>query len=62
MPQFVAVLAETEEQLAPLILPPLAFVAISVVLFFALAVVTWSFRDVANRSRRSGTDSHGSGH
>jgi len=62
MPQFVAVLAETEEQLAPLIMPPLGFVAISVVLFLALAVVTWSFRDVANRSSRSSTDSHDSGH
>lgn len=62
MLQFAAVLAETEEQLAPLIMPPLAFVAVSVILFLALGLVTWSFRDVSNRARKSGTDSHGSGH
>lgn len=56
-------LAETEE-LAPLIMPPLAFAAIAVVVFVALAVVSWSFRDVANRHTENpnGSNSHGAGH
>jgi hypothetical protein len=61
MLQFAAVLAETEEHLAPLIMPPLAFVAIAVVFFLALGFVTWSFRDVSNRGHKRDS-SHGSGH
>ncbi|WP_309615195.1 hypothetical protein [Salinibacterium sp.] len=56
--------AETEE-LAPLLMPPLAFAGVAVGVFVALAFVVWSFRDVANRqgqkANRAG-DSHGSGH
>lgn len=40
---------ETEEHLAPLIMPPLAFAGIAAAIFIALAFVTWSYRDVANR-------------
>lgn len=57
-------LSETEE-LAPLLMPPIAFAAIALALFAALAFVVWSFRDVANRhSHKTGTghDSHGAGH
>lgn len=66
MLQFAAVLAQTEESLAPLIMPPLGFAAVAVGTFLALALVSWSFRDVANRHSEKwaepGTDSHGSGH
>ncbi|HOB57860.1 MAG TPA: hypothetical protein PKG61_09425 [Rhodoglobus sp.] len=56
-------LAETEE-LAPLIMPPLAFAAIAVVVFVALAIVSWSFRDVSNRHTKNpnGSNTHGAGH
>ena len=60
-----AVLAHAEEELAPLVLPLLAFPGIAVVVFVALGYVTWSFRDVANRhsqkSAKAG-DAHGAGH
>ncbi len=57
------VFAETEE-LAPLLMPPIAFGGIALALFTALAFVVWSFRDVANRHTKSGSghDSHGAGH
>lgn len=66
MLQFAAVLAETEEHLAPLLMPPLMFAGLGVVAFLALGFVTWSFRDVANRHSekwaKPGSDSHGTGH
>jgi hypothetical protein len=37
------------EELAPLWLPNWAFPLIAVVGFVTLALITWSFRDVANR-------------
>ncbi|NYF11028.1 hypothetical protein HDC94_002184 [Leifsonia sp. AK011] len=58
------VLAETEE-LAPLLMPPLAFAGIAVAVFTLLGFVTWSYRDVANRHANKaskGQDSHGAGH
>ncbi|MCU1440636.1 MAG: hypothetical protein JWP85_1633 [Rhodoglobus sp.] len=57
------VLTETEE-LAPLLMPPLAFAGIAVAVFLTLGFITWSFRDVANRhSEKTGkADSHGAGH
>ncbi len=57
-------LALSEEELAPLIMPPLAFAAIAAVVFIALAAVVWSFRDVSNRHRKTsaGHDSHSAGH
>lgn len=65
MSLIVAVLAEAEE-LAPLLMPPLAFAGVAAVIFTALGFVTWSFRDVANRHSnkisKSGHDSHGAGH
>ncbi|MEQ1734925.1 MAG: hypothetical protein ABL886_00675 [Rhodoglobus sp.] len=56
-------LAETEE-LAPLVMPPLAFAAVAVAVFVLLFFVSLSFRDVANRHTKnpSGHDSHASGH
>ena len=57
------VLTETEE-LAPLLMPPLAFAGIAVAVFITLGFITWSFRDVANRhsEKTSNADSHGAGH
>ncbi len=54
----------SEEELAPLIMPPLAFAAIAAVVFLALAIVVWSYRDVSNRHTKtpSGHDSHSAGH
>ena len=64
MSLLVTLVTETEE-LAPLLMPPLAFAGIAVAVFVLLGFVTWSFRDVANRhsnkTAKSG-DSHGAGH
>jgi hypothetical protein len=59
-----AVLAETEE-LAPLLMPPLAFAGIATAVFIFLGFVVWSYRDVSNRhlpGSRKHDDSHGEGH
>jgi hypothetical protein len=40
---------EVEHELAELVLPVWAFPTIAAVIFFVLAVVTWSYRDVAHR-------------
>jgi ABC-type arginine transport system permease subunit len=58
----IAVLAQTEE-LAPLVLPPLAFAGIAAAIFITLAIISWSYRDVANRhsDKTSGRD-HSAGH
>ena len=64
MPLFTLLLSETEE-LAPLLMPPIAFAGVAAALFVALGFVVWSFRDVANRhSHKSGSghDAHGAGH
>lgn len=55
---------ETEEHLAPLIMPPLAFAAIAAAIFLVLAIVTWSYRDVANRhsDKTGGDTSHDAHH
>ena len=64
MPIFLNVLASSEE-LAPLVLPALAFPLIAAVVFTTLGFVAWSFRDVANRqdpkAAKAG-DAHGAGH
>lgn len=64
MPLLVTLAASTEE-LAPLLMPPLAFAGVAVAIFVALGFVVWSFRDVANRqgqgAGKSG-DTHGAGH
>ena len=59
-----AAIAEHEEELAPLIMPPLAFAGIAAAIFIVLAFVTWSFRDVANRhsDKTSATDHQSSQH
>jgi hypothetical protein len=40
---------EIEHELAELVLPVWAFPTIAAVIFLVLAVVTWSYRDVAHR-------------
>ncbi len=47
MPIVTAVLAEVEHVQLPM--PTWAYGVVALVIFFALAVVLWSFRDVANR-------------
>jgi hypothetical protein len=67
MSLLLAAAAESEE-LAPLLMPPLAFAGIAVAIFAILGFVVWSYRDVSNRnSRKTGRagaadGSHGSGH
>lgn len=58
-------LAAGTEELAPLLMPPLLFAGIAVVIFLALGLVVWSFRDVSNRQGQNAGkagDAHGAGH
>jgi uncharacterized membrane protein len=57
-------LAETEEELAPLIAPPWVFALIAAVIFITLAFVSWSYRDVAHRhnDKTRTDDAPGHGH
>jgi hypothetical protein len=64
MSLLVTLVAKTEE-LAPLLMPPIAFAGVAVCIFVLLGFITWSFRDVANRHSNKTTtsgDSHGAGH
>ena len=65
MSLLVTLVTETEE-LAPLLMPPLAFAGIAVAVFLLLGFVTWSYRDVANRhsgkTAKGGDAHHGAGH
>jgi len=56
--------AEPHEELAPLLMPPIAFAGIAAAVFIGLGFVTWSFRDVANRHSHKviKSDGHGAGH
>jgi hypothetical protein len=38
-----------DEELAPIIMPPLAFAGVAAGVFILLAIVSWSYRDVAHR-------------
>lgn len=56
-------LIETEEELAPIIMPPWAFALIAALVFIALAFVAWSYRDVAHRHNdKTSSDAQGHGH
>jgi len=60
-----AIVLASEEELAPLIMPNWAFPLIAIIVFIALAVVIYSFRDVANRHSHKAAaadDHHGSAH
>jgi hypothetical protein len=39
----------TDDAKVPLIMPPIAFAAIAFGIFLLFGVVTWTYRDVANR-------------
>jgi hypothetical protein len=56
--------AEHHEELAPLILPPVAFAGIAAAVFLVLALISWSYRDVANRhsDKNPATDHQSSQH
>lgn len=41
--------AAAEEHLAPLFMPNWAFALTAFIVFLFMGIVTWSFRDVANR-------------
>lgn len=61
----LASLAASSEELAPLLMPPLAFGGVAVAIFTLLGLVVWSFRDVSNRQGQKASkagDTHGSGH
>ncbi|MBX3193471.1 MAG: hypothetical protein R2717_03970 [Schumannella sp.] len=64
MLSIAVLLAEHEEELAPLIMPPAAFAGIGIAVFVVLGFVAWSYRDVANRhsDKTSSADSHGAHH
>jgi hypothetical protein len=53
-----AVIAQHEEELAPLIMPPIAFAGIAAGVFILLGFITWSFRDVANRHATGASTDH----
>jgi hypothetical protein len=51
-----AVLAETK---VPLIMPPIAFALIAAGIFLLFGVITWTYRDVANRhAHKAATQYH----
>ena len=58
-----AILA-SEEELAPLIAPPEVIAGVAALVFVMLGLVTFAYRDVANRhSHKAGTQSgHDAGH
>ena len=62
----LATLVTETEELAPLLMPPLAFAGVAVAVFVLIGFVTFSFRDVANRhsnkTAKSGDAHHGAGH
>jgi len=60
---------ELEHELAPLVAPPLVLGGVAALVFLMLGVVTFAYRDVANRhSNKTGSSTsghetgHGAGH
>jgi hypothetical protein len=60
----IALALAEHEELAPMIAPPWVFAVVAAAIFTILALVTWSFRDVANRhsDKISSTDNQSSHH
>ncbi|MBX9470641.1 hypothetical protein [Microcella sp.] len=58
-----AILA-SEEELAPLIAPPIVIAGVAALFFLMLALVTFAYRDVANRHSNKTTNQsgHDAGH
>jgi len=65
MTLITALLAESEKHY-PLIMPAPVIAGIAFAAFLVMGVVTWTYRDVANRHSekftKGGHDSHGAGH
>jgi hypothetical protein len=60
-----SLLIASEEQLAPLIAPPLVIAGVAVLAFLMMGLVTFAYRDVANRhsgKRQSQGGSDGAHH
>ncbi|HMM82967.1 MAG TPA: hypothetical protein PJ998_07305 [Terrimesophilobacter sp.] len=53
--------AAAEEHAAPLLMPNWAFALTAFIVFLLLGIVTWSFRDVANRHAQK-VDAAGADH
>lgn len=47
---------EGHHELAPMIMDPIWFAVVAGAVFVVLGLVTYSFRDVAHRSERAGTN------
>ncbi|MET0303333.1 MAG: hypothetical protein ABW040_04725 [Microbacteriaceae bacterium] len=65
MSTLYTLLAEVEHELAPIVMPPLAFAGIAAAVFITLGLVTFSHRDVANRHSdkvSADSDDHGGHH
>jgi hypothetical protein len=56
-----SILTETEAK-APLLLPPIGFALIAFAIFLTLGVITWTFRDVANRHAHKAATTHHDDH
>jgi ABC-type nickel/cobalt efflux system permease component RcnA len=54
--------ARTAETSVPLIMPPIAFALIAFGIFLLLGVVTWTYRDVANRHAHKAATSYHDDH
>jgi hypothetical protein len=48
----------TTETPVPLLMPPIAFALIAFGIFLFFGVVTWTYRDVANRHAQKATQYH----
>lgn len=61
---FTSLLIASEEQLAPLIAPPIVIAGVAALLFLMLGLVTFAYRDVANRHAVKGpaSSAHDGGH
>ncbi|WAB81607.1 hypothetical protein OVN18_00860 [Microcella daejeonensis] len=54
-----SLLIASEEQLAPLIAPPLVIAGVAALAFFMMGLVTFAYRDVANRQAQKRSSSTG---
>jgi hypothetical protein len=56
-----SILTETETKV-PTLLPPIGFALIAFGIFFLLGLVTWTYRDVANRHAFKAASTHHDDH
>lgn len=56
-----SILTETETKV-PTLMPPIAFALIAFAVFFLLGLVTWTYRDVANRHAYKAATTHHDDH